>query len=95
MQTVAETIRRALDARFRPLLLSVADDSAKHAGHEGAREGGESHFSVTVVSAEFSGLSRVARHRLVYDALGAQFARGLHALSIRALTPEEMERSGG
>jgi BolA family transcriptional regulator, general stress-responsive regulator len=67
--------------------LQVQDDSAQHAGHAGAREG--SHFTVRVVSHTFHGLSRVARHRLVYDALKPLMARGIHALAVVAQTPDE------
>lgn len=92
MQSVTETIRRKLDARFKPMVLSVTDDSAMHAGHTGSRPQGESHFSVSIVSDSFTGLTRVARHRLVYEALGEEFKEGLHALVIQALTPKEAAR---
>ena len=82
-------IRRALEERLAPLRLAVSDDSAAHAGHAGAREGG--HFSVQVVSAAFRGLSSIQRHRLVYAAVADLMGRGIHALSITALTPEEPE----
>lgn len=84
--TAAE-IEGLLRAAFAPLQLEVRDDSAAHAGHAGAREGG--HFSVRIASARFSGLTRVARHRLVYDALGSLAARRIHALAIDARAPEE------
>ncbi len=84
--TAAE-IERVLREAFAPLQLEVQDDSAAHAGHAGAREGG--HFSVRIASARFSGLNRVARHRLVYDALGSLAARRIHALAIDARAPEE------
>jgi BolA protein len=64
----------------------VVDDSHLHAGHAGAREG--RHFSVAIVSARFAGLSRVARHRVVYDALRALMPRGIHALAIDARDPQ-------
>jgi len=70
---------------FAPTELSIMDDSAKHAGHSGARAGGESHFSVRVVSAAFAGKSRVARHRMVYAALKPLIDEGLHALAIEAV----------
>ncbi|MGI4861486.1 MAG: BolA family protein [Janthinobacterium lividum] len=80
-----------IDARLRaalsPTAISVEDDSARHAGHAGAAEG--SHFNVLVVSAAFAGRSRVARHRLVYDALADAMRNGIHALAIIAHTPEE------
>lgn len=81
-----------IDARLREALapvdsLDVRDDSAQHAGHAGASAGG--HYSVTIVAAAFAGKARVARHRLVYDALADAMQRGIHALAITAFTPEE------
>jgi len=80
-----------IEARLRealaPLELAVHDDSAGHAGHVGAREGG--HYRVRLRSPRFTGLSRVARHRLVYDALAPFMIRGIHALAIDARAPEE------
>lgn len=85
------TRREQIEARLRealePLELQVNDDSAQHAGHAGAREGG--HFSVLIRSPRFAGLSRVARHRLVYHALGHLTAQGIHALAIDARDPGE------
>ncbi len=83
----ANDVEAALRVSLEPLHLKVNDDSAAHAGHAGAREG--RHFSVTIVSARFAGLSRVARHRLVYDAVASQMAGGIHALAIIAKTPDE------
>ena len=88
------SVRSAIEARLReslsPVRLQVVDDSAAHAGHAGVSgRAGETHFRVEVVSAAFAGLSAVARHRLVYAALEAQFRDGLHALNIVARTPEE------
>lgn len=88
MQNVAATIQTALANAF-PGIVQVIDDSAKHAGHAGAREGGQSHFSVTVISEKFEGLTRVARHRAIYAVLNPLFAQGLHALAISAKTPAE------
>ena len=68
--------------------VEVEDDSARHAGHPGARGGG-GHFNVLVVSPAFAGQSRLQRHRMVYDAMGDAMKSEIHALSIRALTPEE------
>ena len=87
--SVAETIRQKLTERFSPTRLVVVDESHRHAGHAGARPGGETHFSVTITSAGFAGLGRVARQRLVYDALKAELAAGLHALSLVTLAPDE------
>ena len=87
--SVAETIRQKLTERFAPTRLTVIDESHRHAGHTGARPEGETHFAVTITSAAFSGLSRVARQRLVYDALKQELASGVHALSLATLTPDE------
>ena len=87
MGAVAETIRHKLGAAFSPIRLDVVDDSDRHKGHAGAREGG--HFHVTVVSHRFTGLQRVARHRLVYHCLSDLMQRGIHALSLDTRTPDE------
>ena len=87
--SVAETIRQKLTERFSPTRLVVVDESHRHAGHAGARPGGETHFAVTITSAGFAGLGRVARQRLVYDALKAELAGGLHALSLVTRAPDE------
>ncbi|MBB5688411.1 BolA family transcriptional regulator [Roseomonas alkaliterrae] len=89
MTNRAERIRAALESAFAPARVSVTDDSARHAGHAGARPGGQTHYSVEVVSPAFAGLSRVARSRAVHEALAAEFADGLHALALRLRTPEE------
>lgn len=78
----AEAIRASLERMLQPLALEVDDDSHLHAGHAGAREG--RHFSVRITSERFNGLSRVARHRLVYDALHSLIPQGIHALAIDA-----------
>ena len=85
----ADIIAQKLSAAFAPSELSVEDDSAKHAGHAGARPGGETHFSVRIVSEIFEGLSRVERHRRIYAALSGELADGLHALALTTLTPAE------
>ena len=94
--SVADTIRRKLTKRFSPIRLEVEDQSHRHIGHEGARPGGETHFAVTIVSAAFAGQSRVARQRLVYQALSEELATRVHALSLTTLTPAEagMEPAG-
>ncbi len=89
---VAQTIREKLTAAFAPSDLSVSDESAHHAGHAGHRPGGETHFDVRIVSEKFTGLSRVERQRRIYAALDAEFRAGLHALSLKALTPSEAAR---
>jgi BolA family transcriptional regulator, general stress-responsive regulator len=90
---MVDTIRRKLTERFAPVRIEVEDESHRHIGHEGARPGGETHFAVTVVSAAFAGQSRVARQRLVYDALAEELATRIHALSVTTLAPEE-DRAG-
>jgi BolA protein len=78
---------QALTAQLEPVALELVDDSAAHAGHAGARSG--AHFNLRIVSARFAGLPRIARHRLVYDALRPWMAEGVHALAIDARTPDE------
>ncbi|HKS87896.1 MAG TPA: BolA family protein [Stellaceae bacterium] len=90
--TVAETIRDKLAARFAPLRLDIVDESHRHAGHAGARPEGETHFAVTIVSAAFAGLSRVARQRLVYETLADELATRVHALALTTLAPDERPR---
>jgi len=90
--SVADTIRRKLTERLSPARLEVEDQSHLHVGHEGARPGGETHFAVTVVSAAFAGHGRVARQRLVYEALADELATNVHALSLAALAPDEDRR---
>lgn len=85
-------LEAALRAAFAPAKLRVVDDSARHAGHSGARPGGETHYSVLVVADAFRGMSRVARSRAVHEALAAEFANGLHALALTLRTPEEQSR---
>jgi BolA protein len=83
----ASQIREALEAALAPQSLEVDDDSHLHAGHAGAREG--RHFSVRIVAERFNGLSRVARHRLIYHALHSLIPQGIHALAIDARAPGE------
>jgi BolA protein len=87
MNISATEIETALRAALQPSALEVHDDSHLHAGHAGAREG--RHFSVRIVSPAFENLTRVARHRLVYDALHSLMPRGIHALAIDARGPDE------
>ncbi len=87
LNRVAE-IERLLSDAFTPTELLVKDQSHLHAGHIGAREG-KGHFDVTIVSERFSGHSRLARHRMVYDALGSFMDSDIHALRISALAPSE------
>jgi BolA family transcriptional regulator, general stress-responsive regulator len=87
--TMQERIVARLTAALDPILLDVIDESDRHAGHAGAREGGGTHYRVRVVSAQFERQSRVERHRLVYGLLSAEFADGLHALALVAKAPDE------
>ena len=87
--SVVDTIRTKLTDRFTPARLDIIDESHRHAGHAGARPEGETHFTVTIVSAGFTGLSRVARQRLVYQTLAEELATRVHALALTTLTPEE------
>lgn len=89
MGEIADRIRSKLEAALSPMRLDIQDDSAKHSGHSGAREGGESHFSVLIVSGAFEGLNRVARQRHVNTILAEELAGPVHALSIQAKTPAE------
>lgn len=91
---VADSIRRNLTATFAPERLDIIDDSHRHAGHAGARPEGETHFTVEIVAAAFSGRSRVERQRLVYAALSELLRDRVHALTLRTLTPEEDRTRG-
>lgn len=93
---VAAIIREKLALALQPSHIELEDDSARHAGHHhhggiDAQEGGESHFNLTIVSERFEGLGRVARQRAVTAALREELAGPVHALSIRALTPAEVD----
>ena len=83
-----ERIRALLTDALAPETIEVVDDSHKHAGHAGAR-GGQGHFGVDIVSAAFAGKLPLARHRLVYAALGDMMQTDIHALAIKAQTPAE------
>ncbi len=85
----ADRIHAQVSAALAPVLLQVRDDSAQHAGHAGAMPGGETHYSVLIVSDRFIGQGRVARHRMVNAALDSEFAQGLHALALTLRTPDE------
>ena len=89
-----QVIRERLGA-LEPQRLDIVDESALHAGHAGARSGGR-HYRMTVVAASFDGRNKVARHRMVYQALGPLMQRDIHALALETLTPDEQaERSEG
>jgi len=83
-----EKIRMRLQGALAPTSLEIVDESHKHAGHEGARDG-RGHFAVSIVSAAFAGELPLARHRKVYAALGEMMQTDIHALSIQARTPQE------
>lgn len=89
MGAVAEAMRNKLETALAPTRLDIVDDSHRHAGHAGAREGGESHFSLIIQSAAFAGVGAVGRQRLVYAALAEELAGQVHALSVKALAPGE------
>jgi len=84
-------IRERLSA-LEPDLIEIYDESSEHAGHAGAASGG-GHYQLTIVSARFRGQSRIARHRLVYSALGGLMPSRIHALAITAWTPEELDHA--
>lgn len=89
---VADAIRKKLDAALSPVELVVQDESAQHAGHSGARPEGETHFHVRIVSPLFSGMTRVARQRRVYEVLADEMAGRVHALSLETFTPDEAKK---
>jgi len=94
MQHRADRIATALATQFPDGQLRVEDQSRLHAGHAGARPEGETHFHVELISAAFAGQSRLARSRSIHDLLRAEFEGGLHALSLRLLTPAEAAAAG-
>jgi BolA protein len=87
--STAELITRKL-AALEPQRVRIVDESARHAGHAGARDGG-GHYVLTIVSSRFAGKPPLARHRLVYDALRDMMHKNIHALSVKAYTPEEFD----
>ena len=89
---VADAIRERLQA-LEPLALELVDESEQHRGHAGYREGGNTHWRLAIVSPQFSGKPIVARHRLVYQALGELMQHPIHALAITARSPEETKGS--
>ena len=91
--SVTSTIEAALEQYLQPTFIEIIDESYKHAGHTGAKDGG-GHFIVNIVSKQFDGKSRIARHRMVHDATQHLFENKIiHALSIDAKTPEEARRN--
>lgn len=88
MSARAEAIRARLTASFAPVQLEIVDESHKHAGHAGARDG-RGHFALTIVSSAFAGMTPIKRHRAIYAALGEMMQTDIHALSIQASAPDE------
>jgi len=86
---VADRIRSKLTAALQPTRLEIRDDSHRHAGHQGARPEGETHFHLEIVSAAFAGEGRIARQRKVYRLLDEELNGPVHALALTTLTPEE------
>ena len=89
MGLVSDSLRSKLDKALKPSRLEIVDDSARHAGHAGASDTGETHFNVVIASDAFTGVSRVQRQRLVYAVLSEELAGPVHALSVRAIAPGE------
>ena len=90
---ISQELERLLDVAFGPEQLVIEDDSAKHRGHAGNTGGG--HFNVFIVSSAFTGLSLLERHRKIYEAVQMSENNEIHALSIRALSPDEWKEQGG
>jgi len=88
-QIVAQRITEKITKALKPVEISVEDESHLHAGHAGARPEGETHFRLTVVSDQFTGLSLVRRHRLINETLAEELQGPVHALAIKALSPDE------
>ncbi len=93
--TMADKITEAIEAGLSPEQFEIVDESALHAGHAGARPGGETHYRITVVASAFEGLSRVKRQQRVYGLLDDAFDAGLHALAMTTLTPDEAAKRRG
>lgn len=81
---------RTLLGALHPTQIEIVDESHKHAGHEGARSGG-GHYTLHIVSAEFAGKPTLARHRMIYSALGEMMKQEIHAVNIQAYTPQELQ----
>ena len=88
--TMNERIRQKLTQALDPESLEITDESHLHAGHAGARPGGETHFRVHIVAGAFQGLNRVKRHRLVNEVLKDELATSVHALALKTLSPDEV-----
>lgn len=88
---VAESIQKKLTEALTPVRIEVIDESALHAGHAGARPQGESHFRLIIIAGMFNDRGRLERQRMIYQALGDLMRTDIHALSIKALTPDEAD----
>jgi BolA protein len=84
--SVRDQIAEKLSVKFAPSHLEVLDESEKHRGHGGYREGGESHFRVRIASAAFAGMTRVAQHRAIMETLDTELKSGVHALAIEVVS---------
>jgi len=87
---VFDTIQKKLTEALNPQSLTIIDESEKHRGHSGAREGGETHFSLKIVSHQFEDLNAIARHRLINQILSQELAGPIHALSLKLKAPSEI-----
>lgn len=94
MNSQIRNIERILGERLKPVFLEVLDDSAKHAGHAGARQGGGGHYIVTVVAEAFAGKGLVDQHRMVNEALRELFGGQIHALALHTFSPEQWRERG-
>ncbi len=92
--SVIDSIKARLVHALAPITIDLVDESARHIGHAGARPEGETHFRLLIVAEAFVDRGRLERQRMVYRALGDLMATDIHALSIKALTPQEAERQG-
>jgi BolA protein len=83
---MADLMRKKLEAAFSPTVLDIEDESERHRGHAGYQEGGESHWRVRIAAPAFDGMSRIARHRAVHEALGPEVIGRIHALALKIET---------
>jgi BolA protein len=84
-----DRIEAKLNEGLQPMSIAVIDESDRHAGHSGAREGGQTHYRIAILSAKFAGKTRVQRHRIVYELLAGEIADGVHALALETRAPGE------
>jgi len=90
----SEVIEKNLKEHLRPSFIRVEDQSHLHAGHAEARRSGGGHYAITIIAACFEGKTHLQRHRMIYNALGGEFSKNIHALAIEAKTEEEGKKSG-